>query len=312
MNRVCELLSIKRPIIQGGMVWCSGWRLASAVSNEGGLGLLGSGSMRPHVLEEHILKTKSATKNPFGVNIPLLYPSAEDHIKTIIRHKVPIVFTSAGSPKKWTSILQSEGIKVIHVVSSSLFAKKSEDAGVDAIVAEGFEAGGHNGKHETTTLCLITEVVKSVRIPVIAAGGIGSGQAILAVQALGAEGVQIGSLFAASQESSASIEYKNEVLKATEGDTILTLKDLAPVRLIKNAFSDEVDALTKSGASKEELSALLGKGRAKKAIFDGDLDNGEIEIGQVSSSIGEIQSVKEIFSRLLLEHQKAKGLNYSL
>ncbi len=312
MNRVCELLKIKHPIIQGGMVWCSGWRLASAVSNEGGLGLLGSGSMRPEVLEEHIIKARAATDKPFGVNVPLLYPSADQHIQTILKHNVPIVFTSAGSPKKWTSLLQKEGIKVIHVVSSSVFAKKSEDAGVDAVVAEGFEAGGHNGKEETTTLCLVPEVVKSVAIPVIAAGGIGSGQAIMAAQALGAEGVQIGSLFAASKESSASEAYKRAVVSAKEGDTILTLKELAPVRLIKNSFSKQVEHANQNGADVEALKILLGKGRARKGIFEGDLSNGEIEIGQISSSVQTVLSVEEIFTVLKKSHEAALRVDLNI
>jgi enoyl-[acyl-carrier protein] reductase II len=268
--------------------------------------------MRPEVLEEHIIKTREATENPFGVNIPLLYPSADQHIQTILKHNVPIVFTSAGSPKKWTAILQKEGIKVIHVVSSSIFALKSQDAGVDAVVAEGFEAGGHNGREETTTLCLVPEVVKSVAIPVIAAGGIGSGQAILAAQALGAEGVQIGSLFAASKESSANEAYKDAVVSAKEGDTILTLKELAPVRLIKNSFSEKVEQAYQKGADAESLKMLLGKGRARKAIFEGDLSNGEIEIGQISSSIEGVLSVKEIFSKLKLQHAASLKVDFGI
>ncbi len=305
-TKVTELFQIEKPIIQGGMVWCSGWKLASAVSNNGGLGLIGAGSMYPEVLLEHIQKCKKATDKPFGVNLPLLYPDIEKHIENIIKEKVPIVFTSAGSPKKYTSYLQSHGIKVAHVVSSSLFAKKSEDAGVDAVVAEGFEAGGHNGREETTTMCLIPAVRKAVQIPVIAAGGIGSGQSIIAAVALGADGVQIGSLFAASIESSASLEFKQAITESIEGDTKLHMKKTVPVRLLQNEFKNTVQELEDRGATPEELKELLGRGRAKKGIFEGDLVEGELEIGQVSATISGIKSVKEIFENLEKEYSQTK------
>lgn len=305
-NKITELFNIKYPIIQGGMVWCSGWELASAVSNNGGLGLLGAGSMYPDVLRDHILKTQKNTDKPFGVNLPLLYPDIEKHIETIITLGVKIVFTSAGSPKKWTSLLKEHGITVVHVVSSTLFAGKCEDAGVDAVVAEGFEAGGHCGREETTTLNLVPKVKEHISIPLIAAGGISGGKAMLAAMCLGADGVQIGSLFAASQESSAHDNYKQAVVNAKEGDTVLTLKQLAPVRFIKNAFYNKVVALDAKGATIEEYRTLLGKGRAKKAIFEGDLDEGEIEIGQASSMINGIVSVECIIQNLIEEY------NYSL
>lgn len=305
-TKVTELFQIEKPIIQGGMVWCSGWKLASAVSNNGGLGLIGAGSMYPEVLLEHIQKCKKATDKPFGVNLPLLYPNIEKHIENIIKEKVPIVFTSAGSPKKYTSYLQSHGIKVAHVVSSSLFAKKSEDAGVDAVVAEGFEAGGHNGREETTTMCLIPAVRKAVQIPVIAAGGIGSGQSIIAALALGADGVQIGSLFAASIESSASLEFKQVITESIEGDTKLHMKKTVPVRLLQNEFKNKVQELEDRGATPEELKELLGRGRAKKGIFEGDLVEGELEIGQVSATISGIKSVKEIFENLEKDYSQTK------
>ncbi len=305
MNRVCELFQIKYPIIQGGMVWCSGWKLASAVSNYGGLGLIGAGSMHPETFEEHIRKTQAATVNPFGVNVPLLYPETERLMEVIARMGVKIVFTSAGSPKKWTGWLKDKGITVVHVVSSSLFAEKSEEAGVDAIVAEGFEAGGHNGREETTTISLIPSVRKATGLPLLAAGGIVSGQSMLAVMVLGADGVQIGSRFAVSEESSAHQEFKNLVVKLGEGGTRLALKKLAPVRLVKNAFFEKVDEAEKRGASVEELKELLGKGRAKKGIFEGDLDNGELEIGQVSATIQEILPVKTIMKNLLSEYESA-------
>lgn len=305
-TKVTELFQIEKPIIQGGMVWCSGWKLASAVSNNGGLGLIGAGSMYPEVLLEHIQKCKKATDKPFGVNLPLLYPDIEKHIENIIKEKVPIVFTSAGSPKKYTSYLQSHGIKVAHVVSSSLFAKKSEDAGVDAVVAEGFEAGGHNGREETTTMCLIPAVRKAVQIPVIAAGGIGSGQSIIAALALGADGVQIGSLFAASIESSASLEFKQVITESIEGDTKLHMKKTVPVRLLQNEFKNKVQELEDRGATPEELKELLGRGRAKKGIFEGDLVEGELEIGQVSATISGIKSVKEIFENLEKDYSQTK------
>lgn len=296
MNRLTKLFGISYPIIQGGMVWCSGWKLASAVSNAGGLGLIGAGSMYPDVLLQHIQKCKKATNRPFGINLPLLYPDIDKHIQTIIDEKVPIVFTSAGNPKTWTPLLKEHGITVVHVVSSLTFAKKAQEAGVDAIVAEGFEAGGHNGRDETTTMCLIPPIVDHIEIPIIAAGGIGSGRAMAAAVALGADGVQIGSLFAASKESSAHENFKNEILLAKEGSTELTLKQLAPVRLIKNAFYQEVTSLIQSGSTAEQLKELLGKGRAKKGIFEGDLIEGELEIGQVSSSIDKIRAAQEILS----------------
>jgi enoyl-[acyl-carrier protein] reductase II len=299
MNRITELFQIKYPIIQAGMIWCSGWELASAVSNAGGLGIIGSGSMYPDILRMHIQKCKAATKQPFAVNIPLLYPNIEDHVKIIIEEKVPIVFSSAGNPKTYTSILKQHGIKVVHVVSNVKFALKSQEAGVDAIVAEGFEAGGHNGREETTTLCLIPEVVKAVNIPVIAAGGIGSGRAMLACFALGAEGVQVGSRFVASLESSAHEAFKQTVIHSHEGDTSLTLKEITPVRLIKNKFFNEVAAAYERGASKEELQLLLGRGRAKKGMFEGDLEEGELEIGQVSASIDSIQPAADIVAEIM-------------
>jgi len=307
MNRICQLFSITYPIIQGGMVWCSGWRLASAVSNCGGLGLLGAGSMHPETLREHIQKTRLATRNPFGVNVPLLYPEMETIMQIIADEKVPIVFTSAGSPAKWTGWLKDRGIIVAHVVSSSYFAAKCEQAGVDAIVAEGFEAGGHNGREETTTLALIPEVRKATTLPLMAAGGIGSGGAIAAVMALGAEGVQIGSLFAASEESSAHPDFKLLITRLKEGDTKLSLKKLAPVRLVKNSFFKQVEEAEERGASKDELAALLGKGRAKKGIFEGDLEQGELEIGQVSSQISGIEPVEVIMKRLITEYNTVIG-----
>ena len=305
-SRITDLFGIEYPIVQGGMVWCSGWRLASAVSNSGGLGLIGSGSMYPEVLQEHITKCQAATDKPFGVNVPLLYPDIDKHIKTIIDSGVKIVFTSAGNPKTWTSTLKSEGIKVVHVVSSVKFALKAQDAGVDAVVAEGFEAGGHNGREETTTLCLIPEVSDALEIPVIAAGGIGSGRALAAALALGAEGVQIGSLFAASEESSAHQLFKERILVTEEGGTKLMLKQLAPVRLIKNKFFDQVAQAEGRGGTTEELRLLLGKGRAKKGMFEGELSEGELEIGQVASSIKAIQPVAEIMHQLWNEYLETK------
>ena len=299
MNRLTELFKIKYPIIQGGMVWCSGWRLVSAVSNNGGLGLIGSGSMYPDVLRHHIKQCKLSTNNPFGVNLPLLYPNIEDHINIILEEKVKIVFTSAGSPKKYTQILKDNGIKVVHVVANQKFALKCLDAGVDAIVAEGFEAGGHNGIEEITTMCLIPQIKSIVDIPLIAAGGIGSGQSILAAMSLGADGVQIGSLFAASKESSAHENFKNLIVKSTDGDTTLTLKEITPVRMIKNEFYKKIENAYKNNASKEELVKLLSRGRAKKGIFEGDLVEGELEIGQISAAISGVKSVKEIFIELI-------------
>ena len=305
MNRITELFNIKYPIIQAGMIWCSGWRLASAVSNSGGLGIIGSGSMYPDVLEEHIVKCKQATNQPFAVNLPMLYPDIDRHIETIIKHKVPIVFTSAGNPKTWTSHLKSHGIKVVHVVSSLKFALKSEAAGVDAIVAEGFEAGGHNGRDETTSLCLIPQVAKQINIPLIAAGGIATGKAMLAALNLGADGVQIGSRFVASDESSAHAAFKNEVVASKEGDTILTLKELTPVRLIKNEFYNSIEEAYKNGASASELKNLLGRGRAKKGMFEGNLKEGELEIGQISGLINEIKPAAQIVDEIVSEYRAA-------
>jgi enoyl-[acyl-carrier protein] reductase II len=301
MQTINKLFNIKYPIIQGGMIWCSGWELASAVSNAGGLGLIGSGSMYPEILREQIRKCKQATINPFGVNVPLLYPNIEEHIKIIIEEGVKIVFTSAGNPKTWTQHLKSHGITVVHVVSNVKFALKCEEAGVDAIVAEGFEAGGHNGREETTTLVLIPMVKKAIKIPLIAAGGIGSGRAMAAAFALGAQGVQIGSRFVTTQESSAHINFKNAIVEAKEGDTQLSLKQLTPVRLIKNDFYKRVEELEQKGASTEELSTLLGRGRAKKGMFEGDLIEGELEIGQVSGAIDKIQSVDEVVKEIIVD-----------
>lgn len=305
-NRICDLFKIKHPIVSGGMVWCSGWKLASAVSNAGGLGLIGAGSMHPETLREHIRKTQAATTNPFGVNVPLLYPQQEEIMKIIVEENVKIVFTSAGSPKKWTPFLHDHGIIVAQVVSSALFAQKSEEAGVDAIVAEGFEAGGHEGREETTTMALIPAVRKATSLPLMAAGGIATGQQILAALALGADGVQIGSLFAASEESSAHHDFKRRIIETGEGGTKLVLKQLAPVRLIKNEFFMQVEKAESSGATVEELRALLGKGRAKRGMFEGDLAEGELEIGQVASLINEIKPVSGIFSTLLDELKDAK------
>ncbi len=306
LNSITQLFGIKYPIVQGGMIWSSGWKLASAVSNAGGLGLIGSGSMYPHVLKEHIQKCKKATTKPFGVNIPLLYPNIEEHIETVIQEKVPIVFTSAGNPKLWTSKLKEHGIKVVHVIANIKFALKCVDAGVDAIVAEGFEAGGHNGIEETTTMVLIPEIVKQVTIPVIAAGGIGSGQAMYAAIALGASGVQIGSLFVATQESSAHINFKNKIIEAKEGNTKLALKQLTPVRLLNNAFAQQVQHAQNKGATIEELQTLLGKGRAKLGMFEGNVDDGELEIGQVASSINKISTAQEVINLLVEEFNITK------
>jgi len=280
------------------MIWNSGWRLASAVSNEGGLGLLGAGSMYPDVLKEHIIKCKQATDKPFGVNLPMLYPDIEQHIETILEHKVPIVFTSAGNPKTWTETLKKEGITVVHVVSSAKFGLKAQEAGVDAIVAEGFEAGGHNGREETTTFCLIPDVKRKVDLPLIAAGGVATGRQVIAAMVLGADAVQMGSRFAATLESSSHELFKNEIVKADEGSTVLTLKELAPVRLIKNDFYQQVQKAYENCATQEELKEILGRARAKKGMFEGDLVNGELEIGQVSVLINEIKSVKNVFKDL--------------
>lgn len=305
MNRITELFKIKYPLIQAGMIWCSGWELASAVSNAGGLGIIGSGSMYPEILDEHIRKCKAATDKPFGVNLPMLYPNIEEHIQTIIKYQVPIVFTSAGNPKTYTQRLKEAGITVVHVVSSAKFALKAQEAGVDAIVAEGFEAGGHNGRDETTTFCLIPLVRQAVSIPVIAAGGIGTGRGMLAAMNLGADGVQIGSRFIATPESSAHQNFKDSVLAAKEGDTMLTLKELTPVRLIKNEFYQRVEAAYEAGASNEELHDLLGRGRAKKGMFEGDLVEGELEVGQVSGLINEIKPAAAVVEEIISEYKLA-------
>lgn len=300
-NRITSLFKIKYPIISGGMVWCSGWRLASAVSNAGGLGLIGAGSMYPEVLREHIQKCKAATDKPFGVNVPLMYPQIEEIMDIIISEGVKIVFTSAGNPKTWTKKLQDNGITVAHVVSSSKFALKCEEAGVDAVVAEGFEAGGHNGREETTTIVLIPQVKKVLSVPFIAAGGIATGDAMLAAFALGAEGVQIGTRFALTQESSASDEFKTLCTELKEGDTVLSLKKLSPTRLIKNEFYKQVQEAEDRGASAEEMRELLGRGRSKKGIFEGNLVEGELEIGQASSLIDSIPSAKEVIDTIIGE-----------
>lgn len=298
-NRIIELFKIKYPIIQGGMIWCSGWELASAVSNAGGLGLIGSGSMYPEVLKEHIQKCKAATDKPFGVNVPLLYPDIEKHLEIIVNEGVKIVFTSAGNPAKYTSWLKSHGITVVHVVANLKFAKKCEEAGVDAIVAEGFEAGGHNGREETTTMCLIPMIRKQCSLPLIAAGGIGNGESMAAALCLGAEAVQVGSRFAATHESSAHIAFKNEIINAGDGSTELTLKELTPVRLLKNEFYKEVQEAYANNANIEQLHELLGRGRAKKGMFEGNLEDGELEIGQVSAYINDIVSAKEVVDELI-------------
>ena len=301
-NEITQLFKIEKPIIQAGMIWASGWRLASAVSNAGGLGIIGSGSMYPEVLKEHILKCKAATNKPFGVNVPLLYPNIEEHIQTIIEYKVPIVFTSAGNPKTYTSKLKSAGIKVVHVISSSKFAQKAEAAGCDAVVAEGFEAGGHNGREETTSFVLIPAVKEKVSIPVIAAGGIATGRQMLAAMVLGASAVQIGSRFIVSQEASCHINFKNAVISAGEGDTELSLKKLIPVRLLKNNFYDQIKSAENKNASVEELTTLLGRGRAKKGMFEGDLDEGELEIGQACAQLNQIQPAAEIVKEIWIEY----------
>lgn len=303
-NRLCKLLDIQYPIIAGGMVWCSGWRLASAVSNAGGLGLIGAGSMHPDVLREHIRKCKEATEKPFGVNVPLMYPEIEKVMDILMEEGVKVVFTSAGNPKTWTSRLKEQGMKVVHVVSSSKFARKCEEAGVDAIVAEGFEAGGHNGREETTTMCLIPHVCRSTTLPLIAAGGIGTGAGMLAAFALGAEGVQIGTRFALTKESSAHEAFKQLCLSLNEGDTKLLLKKLSPTRLVKGVFTTEVEEAEARGASVDELRALLGKGRAKKGIFEGNLEEGELEIGQIASLFREEQSVEEVMQELISDFNR--------
>lgn len=305
MNRICRLFQIKYPIIQGGMVWCSGWRLASAVSNAGGLGLIGAGSMHPETLREHIRKCKAATSHPFGVNIPLLYPQIEDIMQIVVDEGVKIVFTSAGNPKAWTQFLHDHHILVAHVVASTRFAQKCEEAGVDAIVAEGFEAGGHNGREETTTFCLLPAVKRTCTLPLIAAGGIATGEAIVAAQSLGADGVQLGTRFALTEESSAHFNFKDKCLQLKEGDTMLSLKQLAPTRLVKNEFFQQVAEAEMRGASADELKALLGKGRAKKGIFEGDLFDGELEIGQAASLIHNLKSVQEVMNELVTDYNLA-------
>lgn len=304
MNRICQLFGIQYPVIQGGMVWCSGWRLASAVSNAGGLGLIGAGSMHPEVLREHIRKCQSTTDKPFGVNVPLMYPEINALMNILVEEGVKIVFTSAGNPKTWTGFLKGHGIKVAHVVSSSKFAVKCEQAGVDAIVAEGFEAGGHNGREETTTLCLIPAVRRATTLPLIAAGGIGTGNAMLATFALGAEGVQIGTRFALTEESSAHENFKQLCLNLNEGDTKLLLKKLSPTRLVKGEFTTAVEEAEARGASAEEMKELLGKGRSKKGIFEGNLQEGELEIGQVASLFREMQTVSEVMKEIMEDFRK--------
>ncbi|WP_461632896.1 NAD(P)H-dependent flavin oxidoreductase [Labilibaculum euxinus] len=304
-NRITSLFNIKYPIIQGGMVWCSGWKLATAVSNAGGLGLIGAGSMHPDTFQEHIRKAKTATNKPFGVNVPLLYPEMDKIMNIIVKEGVKIVFTSAGSPKKWTPFLKEHDITVVHVVSSALFAKKCEEAGVDAVVAEGFEAGGHNGREETTTMTLIPSVRKAIQLPLIAAGGIGSGESMLSAMILGADGVQMGTRFAISEESSAHENFKKSVLELGEGGTKLALKKLAPTRLAKNNFFNQVNEAECRGASPEEMKEILGKGRAKSGMFEGNLDEGELEIGQISALITKIQTVSEIISQIEQEYQES-------
>ncbi len=304
MNRICQLFGIQYPVIQGGMVWGSGWRLASAVSNAGGLGLIGAGSMHPEVLREHIRKCQSTTDKPFGVNVPLMYPEIDALMNILVEEGVKIVFTSAGNPKTWTGFLKGHGIKVAHVVSSSKFAVKCEQAGVDAIVAEGFEAGGHNGREETTTLCLIPAVRRATTLPLIAAGGIGTGNAMLATFALGAEGVQIGTRFALTEESSAHENFKQLCLNLNEGDTKLLLKKLSPTRLVKGEFTTAVEEAEARGASAEEMKELLGKGRSKKGIFEGNLQEGELEIGQVASLFREMQTVSEVMKEIMEDFRK--------
>ncbi|HET7818867.1 MAG TPA: nitronate monooxygenase [Bacteroidia bacterium] len=306
-NSICNLFKIKYPIIQAGMIWTSGWRLASAASNSGCLGIIGAGSMYPDVLREHIQKCKKATDKLFGVNVPMLYPNLEDIINIIIEENVKVVFTSAGNPKTYTAKLKEKGIKVVHVVASVKFAQKCEEAGCDAVVAEGFEAGGHNGREETTTMVLIPMVRDAVKIPVIAAGGIATGRQMLAAMALGADGVQIGSRFAASDESSLHQNFKNRIIELKEGDTHLALKKLVPVRMIKNKFFNQIQEAENKGASAEELKAILGRARAKKGMFEGDLEEGELEIGQVSAMLKEIKPVKKIVDEIILEYDNARA-----
>lgn len=307
-NRIAQLFNIQYPIIQAGMVWASGWKLASAVSNAGGLGLLGAGSMYPDVLREHIRKCQSATAKPFGVNIPLMYPAVEELIQIIVEEKVPIVFTSAGNPKAWTGFLKEKGVTVVHVVSSSRFAKKAAEAGCDAVVAEGFEAGGHNGREETTSMVLIPLVRETVQIPVIAAGGIATGKQMLAAMVLGADGVQIGSRFVCTPEASSHLAFKEAVIKAEEGDTLLSMKKLMPVRLLKNHFFEEAHAAEMRGADEEEMKKILGRARAKKGMFEGDLEEGELEIGQVSALIHEIKPAGEVVAEIWQEYNESRSL----
>ncbi len=311
-NRISELFGIEYPIVSGGMVWCSGWRLAAAVSEAGGLGLIGAGSLHPDDLRLHIRRCAAATKKPWGVNVPLMYPQIDEVMKIIADEGVKIVFTSAGSPKKWTSFLHDHGVLVAHVVSSSLFARKCEEAGVDAVVAEGFEAGGHNGREETTTLCLIPAVRKATSLPLLAAGGIATGAGILAARALGADGVQIGTRFALTQESSASEAFKARCLELKEGDTKLLLKKLSPTRMVKNPFFDAVEEAEARGASADELRDLLGKGRAKRGIFEGDLAEGQLEIGQIAADIADLPTVADLMDRLVREYREALEKDYSL
>jgi enoyl-[acyl-carrier protein] reductase II len=306
-NRITSLFGIQYPIVQAGMIWCSGWELASAVSNAGGLGIIGAGSMYPDILREEIKKCKAATDKPFGVNIPLLYPDLDKHIQIIIEEKVPVVFTSAGNPKLWTKHLQAQGIKVVHVVSSSKFAAKVEEAGCDAVVCEGFEAGGHNGREETTTFVLIPQVRKATKLPLIAAGGIATGKGMLAAMVLGAEGVQIGSRFVASHESSAHINFKQAVVSAKEGDTLLSMKKLVPVRLLKNEFQQAVQEAEDRGASVNELVELLGRARAKKGMYEGDMKEGELEIGQVAAAMDNIMPAGDIVNEIWTEFLAAKA-----
>ena len=307
-NRLTDLLGIRYPLVQAGMIWCSGWRLASAVSNAGGLGIIGSGSMYPEVLREHVRKCKAATSKPFAVNVPLLYPNVEEHVRTIVQEGVRIVFTSAGNPATWTKHLKDQGITVVHVTASVKFARKAVDAGADAVVAEGFEAGGHNGREETTTLVLIPLVRDAVDVPVIAAGGIADGRAMMAAMALGADGVQVGSRFVASQESSAHPAFKQHVIDSKEGDTLLTLKELAPVRMMRNKFFTDVQAAYARGASVDELKALLGRARAKRGMFEGDMDEGELEIGQVSAALDDILPAAVIVERIIAEYREVKAM----
>ena len=303
-NRICSLLGISYPVIQAGMVWCSGWRLASTVSNAGGLGLIGAGSMHPDILREHIRKCRAATRKPFGVNIPLMYPQIEEIMQIVMEERVKIIVTSAGNPKTWTSTLKGEGVIVLHVVSSSRFAVKAEEAGVDAIVAEGFEAGGHNGREETTTFALIPQVRKAIALPLIAAGGIATGESMAAAFALGAEGVQVGTRFALTTESSASDAFKQHCITLNEGDTLLSLKKVSPTRLIRNAFFMQVQELEERGATAEELRMVLGRGRAKRGIFEGDLTEGELEIGQIASQIREITPAAEVVKEMIEDYNR--------